>query len=175
MPRRISPIWDTHSPQPRWRKARPSSDTQNGMHFPYGGPSGKRVPESGLGTGRAFRLSPSAETASRNKRSNWDALSKRRPAENTSHSEARFRDAVSACGPVGKVHPVPRHDSGTQFPHAEALQTKAPTRDGAGAKGAAYVVDAQHEQPVSNGRPRPTLPAVTGAAVRGIHHRQIWT
>ena len=71
------PIWAAFSQRPRQRKARPSLDAQNGMHIPDGGPGGKRVPESGLGTGRAFRLSPSAETASRNKRSNWDALSKR--------------------------------------------------------------------------------------------------
>ena len=70
------PIWAAFSQRPRQRKARPSLDAQNGMHFPDGGPSGKRIPESGLGTGRAFRLSPSAETASRNKRSSWDALSK---------------------------------------------------------------------------------------------------
>ena len=50
---------------------------------------------------------------------------------------------------------------------------KAPARDGAGAKGTAYAVGVEREQPVSNGRPRPTLPAVAGAAVRRIHHGQI--
>ena len=120
------PNWDTLSGWQHPRKPCPRLSAQNGMRFPDGMPSGNRVPESGLGTGRALRLSPSAETASRNKRSNWDALSKRPASENTSHSEARFRDAVSACGPVGKVNPVPRLDSGTQLPHAEALQTKGP-------------------------------------------------
>ena len=71
------PIWAAFSQRPRQRKVRPSLDAQNGMHFPDGGPGGKRVPESRLRAGQAFRLSPSAETASRNKHSNWDALSKR--------------------------------------------------------------------------------------------------
>lgn len=76
-PDRTPPIWAVFSQRPRQRKARPSLDAQNGMHFPDGGPGGKRVPESRLRAGQAFRLSPSAETASRNKHSNWDALSKR--------------------------------------------------------------------------------------------------
>ena len=52
---------------------------------------------------------------------------------------------------------------------------KAPARDGTEAKGAAYAVDVEREQPISNGRPRPTLPAVANAAVGRIHHGQIWT
>lgn len=44
-----------------------------------------------------------------------------------------------------------------------------------GAKGAAYAVDIEREQPISNDRPRPTLPAVADAAVGRIHHGQIWT
>ena len=36
--------------------------------------------------------------------------------ESESHSERRIRDTVSACGPVGKVHPALRARSGTQFP-----------------------------------------------------------
>ena len=76
-PDRTPPIWAVFSQRPRQRKARPSLDAQNGMHFPDGGPGGKHVPESRLRAGQAFRLSPSAETASRNKHSNWDALSKR--------------------------------------------------------------------------------------------------
>lgn len=71
------PNWDTLSGWQHPRKPCPKLSAQNGMYFPDGMPSGNRVPESGLGTGRAFRLSPSAETASRNKHSNWDALSKR--------------------------------------------------------------------------------------------------
>ena len=36
--------------------------------------------------------------------------------ENESHSERSFRDVVSACGPVGKVHPALSAHSGMQFP-----------------------------------------------------------
>ena len=90
------------------------------------------------------------------------------------------------------MHPIPSLDSGMQFPlegcsgkriplrvrilgRSFRSKQKAPARDGAGAKGAAYTVDVAREQPVSNGRPRSTLPAVTGAAVRRIHHGQIGT
>lgn len=52
---------------------------------------------------------------------------------------------------------------------------KAPARDGAGAKGAAYVVDVEREQLVSDDCPHPTLPAVADAAVGRIHHGQIRT
>ena len=50
--------------------------------------------------------------------------------ETASHSGAEKWDALSAGGRRGK--------------------TKAPIRDGAGAKGAACVVDAERELPVSN-------------------------
>lgn len=149
------PNWDTLSGWQHPRKPCPKLSAQNGMYFPDGMPSGNRVPESRPRTGQTFRLKRPAETASRNRRSNWDAVS----------GFLLFR----------KVYPILRHDSGTQFPHAEALQTKAPTRDGAGAKGAAYVVDVERKQPISNGCPHPTLPAATGAAVGRIHHGQIWT
>lgn len=36
--------------------------------------------------------------------------------ENASHSERRIRDAISACSPVGKVHPALSAHSGMQFP-----------------------------------------------------------
>lgn len=73
--------------------------------------------------------------------------------ESTSRSERQFWDVISA----------------------EGSKQKAPARDGAEAKGAAYVVDAEREQLVNNGCPHPTLPAATGAAVRRIHHGQIGT
>lgn len=94
------------------------------------------------------------------------------------------------------MHPILNIESGTQFPHAAPLgkfipfrgwipgrsfrmrrrsKQKAPARDGTGAKGAAYAVDGEREQLISNGRSRSTLPAVTGAAVRRIHHGQIRT
>ena len=59
--------------------------------------------------------------------------------------------------------------------HSFRSKQKAPARDGAGAKGAAYAVDVEREQPVNNGCPHPALPAVADAAVGRIHHGQIWT
>lgn len=56
--------------------------------------------------GQTFRLKRPAETASRNRRSNWDAVS----------GFLLFR----------KVRPILEPKSGTQFPYAEALQTKRP-------------------------------------------------
>lgn len=69
------PNWDTLSGWQHPRKPCPSLDAQNGMHFPDGGPSGKRVPESRLRAGQTFRMKHSAETASQNRRSNWDTFS----------------------------------------------------------------------------------------------------
>lgn len=49
---------------------------QSGTRFPNGGPGGKSIPESALRLGRSFRMTPQAETASRNPHSEWDAISK---------------------------------------------------------------------------------------------------
>lgn len=59
----------------RGRKENAAS-TQAGTRFPNGGPGGKSIPESALRLGRSFRMTPQAETASRNPRSEWDAISK---------------------------------------------------------------------------------------------------
>lgn len=115
------PIWAAFYQQPRQRKARPSLDAQNGMHFPDGGPGGKHVPESRLRAGQAFRLSPSAETASRNKHSNWDALSKRPASGNTSHSGAEFRDAVSVCGGAPNKRPRLAMELGPKAQHMQLI------------------------------------------------------
>ena len=49
--------------------------TQAGTRFPNGSPGGKRVPESALRLGRSFRMTPLAETATRNLSSEWDSFS----------------------------------------------------------------------------------------------------
>ena len=51
-------------------------------------------------------MKPSAETASRNRRSNWDA--------------------VSQSAPRGKAHPTPSSNSGTQFPDGGHLGKRIP-------------------------------------------------
>lgn len=53
-----------------------ASVTQSGTRFPNGSPGGKPIPESALRLGRSFRMTPQAETASRNLHSEWDAISK---------------------------------------------------------------------------------------------------
>lgn len=56
----------------------PILSSDSGTQFPLEGRSGKYVPLWGSILGHSFRLRP--------------------PPESASHSEARFRDAVSACG-----------------------------------------------------------------------------
>ncbi len=52
-----------------------ASVTQSGTRFPDGSPGGKHVPESTLRLGRSFRMTPQAETATRNLSSKWDSFS----------------------------------------------------------------------------------------------------
>ena len=49
---------------------------QSGTRFPNDGPGGKSIPESALRLGRSFRMTPQAETASRNLSSEWDSFSR---------------------------------------------------------------------------------------------------
>ena len=93
------PNWDTLSGWQHLRKPCPRLSAQNGMRFPDGMPSGNRVPESRPRTGQTFRLKRPAETVSRNRCSNWDAVSGFR----------LFR----------KVHPTLEPNSGTQFPQIQ--------------------------------------------------------
>lgn len=87
------------SPISRWGlsgKLRPTLERQNGMDFPVEASSGKPIPESALGTGRDFPNGPLAETASRNRHSDWDVFSR--------------------SSPSGKLRPGICARNGTQFP-----------------------------------------------------------
>lgn len=84
-----------------------------------------------------------------------------------------FQARIPGCAFRLKLQPESASHSERQFRNAASAPKMAPARDGAGAKGAAYAVDVEREQLVSNNRPRPTLAAVTGAAVGRIHHGQI--
>ena len=53
--------------------------TQSGTRFPNDCPGGKRIPESALRLGRSFRMTPQAETATRNRPVEWDMLSPWQP------------------------------------------------------------------------------------------------
>lgn len=56
-----------------------ASVAQSGTHLPNGSPGGKSIPESALRLGRSFRMAPQAESPSRNRPSERDALSRRPP------------------------------------------------------------------------------------------------
>lgn len=59
------------------RKLHPTTRANSGTQFPVEASRGSCVPLWGVRTGCAFRLRPQAESASRNRRSNWDAVSGR--------------------------------------------------------------------------------------------------
>lgn len=165
------PNRDTLSGWQHPRKPCPRLSAQNGMRFPDGMPSGNRVPESRPRTGHAFRLN-----AQRKLHPGIDAQTGihfplRADPETVSHSERQFWDELSARGFSRKRHPTLKRNSGTQFPvegcsgkripfwsrnpgrsfrMRRYFKQKAPARDGAGAKGTAYAVDGEREQPVRN-------------------------
>ena len=78
---------------------------QSGTGFLDGWGFGKCVPEFAFGVGCSFRLRALAENATRNLRSEWDAVSQR--------------------GRKRKLHPIPDVNSGTRFPDAKKPQDVA--------------------------------------------------
>ena len=95
-------LWDALSARGLNRKWHPGLKVKSGEQLPPEDRFGKGIPFWSQKLGRSFRQACHPESVSR--------------------SERQFRDTASACGPVGKVHPIPRLDSGTQFP----LQAKGP-------------------------------------------------
>ena len=165
------PNWDAISQRQHPRKPCHSSDAQTGTHFPNGMPGGNRTPESRPRTGQTFRLRAVSESASRSGAIFWDELSARGStgngipfwslipghsfrlravSESASHSRRGFWDTVSASN----KRPQLAMESGLKAQFMRLM---------ASADGRAEC------------RPRSTLPAVTSAAVRRIHHGQIWT
>lgn len=90
------------------RKLCPGIGAQNGMRFPVGASNGKRIPESAPGMGHTFRNSPQPETATRNRCSEWDAL-----------SGSAFKR---------KLHPILSLHSGTRFPQGASSGKRIPFR-----------------------------------------------
>lgn len=87
------------SPISRWGpsgKLRPTLKRQNGMRFPVEVYSGKPIPESAAETGHDFPNGSLAETASRNRHSDWDVFSR--------------------SSPSGKLRPGICARNGTRFP-----------------------------------------------------------
>ena len=70
-----APEWDVLSGRGFKRKLYPGFDARNGIRFPVEASNGKCVPEYGFSVGCIFRLGLQTESASRNPRLEWDALS----------------------------------------------------------------------------------------------------
>ena len=132
-----APEWDVLSGRGFKRKLYPGFDAQDGIRFPVEASNGKCVPEYGFSVGCIFRLGLQTESASRNPRLEWDALSgaalkrKLRPGivaqngmhfppepltETASRNSASEWDTFSGTALKRKLRPVLRRDSGTHFP-----------------------------------------------------------
>ena len=87
---------DTVSQTAPFRKPHPTIQANSGMQFPDGGSWGNCIPLRNAKTGWAFRLRSLAETASRNRHSDWDVFSR--------------------SSPSGKLRPGICAQNGTRFP-----------------------------------------------------------
>lgn len=103
---RISAGHAPHQRRPR-RKIHPRIPAQTGMRFPDDISSGNCIPESKLGMGYIFRMTPQVEAATRNRAVEWDMLSPWQPRR--------------------KAHPGIAPQNGTCFPPA-APSTPKPMR-----------------------------------------------
>lgn len=99
----------------RGRKENAAS-TQAGTRFPNGGPGGKSIPESALRLGRSFRMTPQAETATRNPAVEWDMLSQWQ-LKRKAHPGIRAQNGTRfpSGGPSGKRIPESRLKLGHTF------------------------------------------------------------
>ena len=110
----------------------PIPSMNSGMQFPLEGCSGKRIPFRSSIPGRIFRLRLYGK------------------AYPTLGIDSGMQFPLE--GPSGKRIPLWSRIPGRGF----RSKQKAPTRDGAGAKGTAYAVDVERGRPVSNAvRPPP--------------------
>ena len=85
----------------------PGAGGDSGTRFPRRHPFGNRIPLRNAKTGWAFRLKPLAETASRNWRSDWDAISR--------------------SSPSGKLSPTLERQNGIRLPRTRVRQCCATT------------------------------------------------
>ncbi len=90
--------------------------TQSGARFPNVAPGGKSIPEFRLRLGCGFRMKFQAETASRNRRSEWDSFSGRRLKRKV-HPGIRAQNGTRCPngGPSGKRIPESRLKLGYTF------------------------------------------------------------
>ena len=108
-----------HQRRPR-RKIHPRIPAQTGMRFPEDASSGNRIPESKLGMGYIFRMTPQAETATRNRAVEWDMLSQWQPRRKV-HSEIAPQN--------GTYFPLHLLNSKTYAPSITKLGRRKPKRN----------------------------------------------
>ena len=112
--------WDVLSQwQPR-RKVHPGIRAQTGTQFPDDAANGNRIPESKLGMGYIFRMTPQAETATRNRAVEWDMLSQWQPRRKV-HSEIASQN--------GTRFPLHLLNSKTYAPSISKLGRRRPKRN----------------------------------------------
>ena len=141
--------WDSFFGRGLKWKVRPGIWLQRGMRFPAEASSGNCIPESAPGMGRTFRNSPQPETATRNRRSERDALSlgalsgkcipesglgvgctfRNGPQpETVSQNRHSERDMLSGTAFKRKLHPVLSVQAGTRLPREWLLGKRGPDR-----------------------------------------------
>lgn len=120
--RRGRGFWDTVSQTAPFRKPHPTIQANSGMQFPDGGSWGNCIPLRNAKTGWAFRLRSLAETASRNRRSDWDVFSRSSPS-------GKLRPGICARNgtwfPRGPKQPPTSLDKMIRFPSSHAKQPRS--------------------------------------------------
>lgn len=99
------------------RKLHPTTQTNSGPRFPDGASRGNCVPLWSARTGCAFRLRSLAESASRNRHSDWDAFSRSRPSGKLRPGICVRNGTRFPRGP--KQPPAPRQNDPFPPSHAE--------------------------------------------------------
>ena len=99
---------DTVSQTAPFRKPHPTIQANSGMQFPDGGSWGNCIPLRNAKTRWAFRLRSLAETASRNRRSDWDVFSRSSPSGKLRPGICARNGTWFPRGP--KQPPVPRQN-----------------------------------------------------------------
>ena len=108
---------DTVSQTAPFRKPHPTIQANSGMQFPDGGSWGNCIPLRNAKTGWAFRLRSLAETASRNRHSDWDVFSRSSPSGKLRPGICSRNGTRFPRGP--KQPPAPRQNDPFPPSHAE--------------------------------------------------------
>lgn len=150
---------DTVSQTAPFRKPHPTIQANSGMQFPDGGSWGNCIPLRNAKTGWAFRLRSLAETASRNRHSDWDVFSRSSPSGKLrpgicAQNGTRFPQGPKAARPLDKmIHSLRR------------MQNNQGVSQGAGTTGTSPVAGS-----ISPQQQRPALATnVTCAGLVGAH------